>query len=391
MLEILLYSEIHVLCIVILIIIVFDIKKSEFNHGMRPLLLSKYIGFMSAFNLLDIFSKVPHSESLYLPPAVTYVLAALYFLCFAISAYYWFTYSEIIHDRQYLQNKKWRLISAIPIFVLFILFVVSYYNGCVFSIDAERVYHRGKFWFATAVISFGYISASAVRCSYYAPKAIGAAKKKDLINFVYYSIFSLICGAVQFLFGPFSALVTGNTILVLIIYLNYTGKLISNDPLTAIPNRRKLLHYLTEETKSLKYSETLWFMFVDIDSFKQINDKYGHSEGDRILKEITIAMKEFCKENDCFCARFGGDEFALVQKLKEYQTFAVPENLQDFIDKKNILINSENKLTASFGYTKFRRDDYSVNDMIKRADKEMYNAKMLKKSGSKNGQEERHD
>lgn len=385
MVEILLYSEIHVLCIAILIIIVFDIKKSEFNHGMRPLLLSKYIGFMSAFNLLDIFSKVPNAESLYLPSAVAYVLTAVYFLCFAISAYYWFTYSEIIHDRQYLQNKKWRLISAIPIFVLFILFVVSYYNGCVFSIDEARICHRGKLWFISAVISFGYILVSAVRCSYCAPKAIDSAKKKDLINFVCYSIFFLVCGAAQFVFEQLSLLATGNTILVLIIYLNYTGKLISNDPLTAIPNRRKLLHYLTEETKSLKYGETLWFMFVDIDRFKQINDKYGHSEGDRILKEITIAMKEFCKENNCFCARFGGDEFALVQKLKEHQTFAVPENLQKFIDKKNILINSENKLTASFGYTKFRRNDYSVNDMIKRADKEMYNVKMAKKSISGGG------
>lgn len=373
---VLLSSEVNIICVAILFIIAFDIKKSEFNHGMRPVLLSKYIGFVSAFYLLDIFNNVPYYIISAFPGIVTYILFVLYMLTFAISGYYWFTYSEIIHNRSHLTDVKWRVITAIPVFVLMILYIVSYYNGCMFAFDKTAGYIRGRLIFIQPAVSFGYIFASTVRCLCCVPGALSTSNRRDLINYVYYSVFSLICGFLQFLLGNFSILIIGNTCFVLIVYFNYTGKLISNDPLTGIPNRRKLMHYLAAEIQQLKSDEELWFLFADIDNFKQINDKYGHMEGDRILKEITIAMKEFCKKRKCFCARFGGDEFAVVQKLKVDTKFSVPEDLRAFIKEKNILVNNKYALSASLGYTKYNRNDHNINDMIKRADKEMYNAKL---------------
>lgn len=378
MTELLQCAEAHIFCIAVLIIIAWDIKQSEFNHGMRPTLLLKYIGFVCAFYLLDILNEIPHEGFFGFSNTTAYVFISAYFMFFTASTYYWFSYSEIIHDREHLTNTKWRLITAIPVFALLILFVVSYFNGALFSIDSNGAYHRGPLGFIQSVVSFGYIMASVFRCLYFIPKAVGTEKKRDLINFAAWSVAFIVFGAAQFFSGGLSVLVGGNTILVLITYLDYTGKLISNDPLTGIPNKRKLLHYLSEETNQLKADEELWFMFIDIDHFKQINDRYGHDEGDRILKEFTIAVKEFCRKKGCFCARFGGDEFVLVKKLKETQAFVVPDELKKFVEEKNILVNNEHRLTASMGYTKFNRSDYTVNEMIKRADKEMYNAKMAR-------------
>lgn len=378
MTEILLYAEVNILCIAVLIIIAIDIKKSEFNHGLRPTLLTKYIGCITSFYLLDILGKIISLKAVQLPIFGVCLLSIIYFLIFAVAAYIWFAYSEVLHNRQFLKNKRLLLLTAIPIFVLAMFFVASCFNGCIFYIDATGAYHRGKLFFVPAVISYGYIFTSACRCWYYATKMFDESKKRKLKNYVYYSFITVFFGLAQFWVGRFPLLIMGNTLSVLVMYLNYVGTLISNDSLTEIPNRRKLMHYLTESVKSLKQDEELWFMFIDIDQFKQINDRWGHMEGDRILKELTIVLKEFCRENGCFCARFGGDEFAIVQKQKDKFEFFVKDELEKFVNKKNILINRKSKLSLSIGVTKFSPDDCTVDDIIKRADKEMYRSKMGK-------------
>lgn len=385
MTEIFLYAEVNILSIAILIIIAFDIKKSEFNHGLRPNLLMKYIGCISLFYLFDVFGKITGLNKIHLPIFVVGLLSIIYLLLFAVASYIWFAYSEILHNRQFLNNKRLLLLNAIPLFVLAMFFIISCFNGCVFYIDTNGIYHRGRLFFVPAVISYGYIFVSACRCWYYATKMLDESKRRNLKGSVCCSFITIFCSLAQFGVSEFPLLIIGTTLSVLIVYLNYVGTMISTDPLTEIPNKRKLMHYLNENAKKLKSDEKLWFMFVDIDHFKQINDRWGHVEGDRILRELTIAFKEFCRERDCFCARFGGDEFVIVQKLKDNCEFSVREELERFVDKKNILIHGESKLSFSIGITKSSPDDRTVDDIIKRADKEMYRSKMDKASISGGG------
>ena len=81
----------------------------------------------------------------------------------------------------------------------------------------------------------------------------------------------------------------GIVISYLLAYINLLERLISLDPLTGISNRREFLQRLEDDIKSLKANEDLYFLFIDIDSFKNINDTEGHNEGDRVLKEIAAA------------------------------------------------------------------------------------------------------
>lgn len=380
MTEVLLYSEVNILCIAVLGIIARDIKKSGFTTGVRPSLLLKYIGCLTLFYMIDVFGKIKELRGMEYSNTFALILLTAYFLVFSIAAHYWFIYSEILHDRNFFKDTKRRLLSSIPSFLVLILLLVSVFNGCIFYIDQNGDYHRGKLFFVQSALSYGYFVIGAVRCFYYSFKVVGRVKKRNLRNFFNYSLITLICGMAQFKMGSFPLLIMGNTISILGLYLMYTGTLISNDPLTQIPNRRKLMLHLSETIKNLKTNEDLWFMFVDIDHFKHINDKYGHIEGNRILKEFTIVIKDYCEKNFCFCARYGGDEFAIVQKLSVNKPFTVPNDLPKFAESKNILIDNTHKLSASIGYTKYNRTDNSVDDMIKRADKEMYRVKMQRDS-----------
>ncbi|MDD6213635.1 MAG: GGDEF domain-containing protein [Firmicutes bacterium] len=88
-----------------------------------------------------------------------------------------------------------------------------------------------------------------------------------------------------------------------------------DDPLTGINNRRQLFTYLSYKIKYLDKNERLYFILLDIDMFKRINNTYVHNEGDKAIVIVENALREMCRKTNGFCARYGGDEFAFVQTL----------------------------------------------------------------------------
>ncbi len=86
------------------------------------------------------------------------------------------------------------------------------------------------------------------------------------------------------------------------------------DALTGLPNRRALEEHYGVVTRGLNRSVTrqLFFALIDLDHFKKINDQYGHEYGDGVLSEIGVVLGQFARRPLDFCARVGGEEFALL-------------------------------------------------------------------------------
>ena len=148
------------------------------------------------------------------------------------------------------------------------------------------------------------------------------------------------------------------------------------DPLTGIPNRRELLTSLAAEMKAVKPGQELYFLFIDVDCFKQINDSCGHTEGDRILIKVSAAIKDFCEETHGYCARYGGDEFAVIIVLnRESNIEAVCSALKRFVQQRGISTSQNNPVQVSVGHTKYRGEGDTVQSIIARADIAMYKAK----------------
>ncbi|HEX7288282.1 MAG TPA: HD domain-containing phosphohydrolase [Candidatus Angelobacter sp.] len=152
----------------------------------------------------------------------------------------------------------------------------------------------------------------------------------------------------------------------------------TNDYLTGLPNGRALFVQLDREiTRCKREGSTVAVMVCDLNGFKQINDRYGHLEGDRTLKLFTKLMQEVCREYD-YVARMGGDEFVII----------APNMTPDAVREKSSLLNvlaeqsgrqvcGEGLLSLSVGAAFFPKDGGDAEELLAEADKKMYSSKRL--------------
>ena len=148
----------------------------------------------------------------------------------------------------------------------------------------------------------------------------------------------------------------------------------SMDSLTGISNRRFVIHRFEEEfARAKRKNNPLCCIMLDIDYFKAINDKYGHLTGDEVLKEVADRIKKTLRRYEIL-GRFGGEEFIVI--LPD-TTIEEANKLANRI-KQEIHANpiKDASVTISQGVTFSLSTDKSINDIIKRADDRLYEAKV---------------
>ncbi|MGA9666697.1 MAG: EAL domain-containing protein, partial [Gallionella sp.] len=154
------------------------------------------------------------------------------------------------------------------------------------------------------------------------------------------------------------------------------------DPLTGLPNRRLLLDRLQHTfAASARHHDHCAVLFIDLDNFKSLNDTKGHNIGDLLLIEVANRLQA-CLRHEDTAARLGGDEFIVIlEKLSEdiqqaaAQTEAAGEKLLAVISQPYSLKGYEYHSSASIGISLFRNQEITVDELLKRADTAMYQAK----------------
>jgi diguanylate cyclase (GGDEF)-like protein/PAS domain S-box-containing protein len=154
------------------------------------------------------------------------------------------------------------------------------------------------------------------------------------------------------------------------------------DQLTGLPNRRLLFNRLEKSLASrFRHKREGALLFIDLDSFKTLNDTLGHDTGDLLLQQVAKRITGCLREGDTV-ARIGGDEFVvMLEDLSETvqeaatQAEAVGEKILANLNAPYQLGSYTHRSTASIGITLFADDQEAVDDLLKRADLAMYQAK----------------
>ncbi|MCH8230972.1 MAG: diguanylate cyclase [Chloroflexi bacterium] len=153
----------------------------------------------------------------------------------------------------------------------------------------------------------------------------------------------------------------------------------TTDDLTGVFSRNQLVVLLDLEIRSaVRRKSTGCFLYLDIDGFKQLNDRFGHAEGDRVLREVAALLEHNLRAADVV-ARLGGDEFGVIlvdagpeHGLEKAQRLV--ELLNDVIAGGDVTGRDE-RITVSMGMAAFPDHGSGASEIIRRADAAMYRAK----------------
>ncbi|MBV9768003.1 MAG: diguanylate cyclase [Bryobacterales bacterium] len=154
----------------------------------------------------------------------------------------------------------------------------------------------------------------------------------------------------------------------------------STDYMTGLPNARSLfLHLDAELARCRRQDSPLAVLVCDMNGFKQVNDKYGHLEGNRVLHLVAKKLKECCREYD-YVARMGGDEFVLVLPgLGADRMAGQIQRLKAITGEAGREIFAEHTLSLSIGHAMFPEDGSDADRLLSEADRRMYAAKQKEK------------
>jgi len=152
----------------------------------------------------------------------------------------------------------------------------------------------------------------------------------------------------------------------------------TTDYLTGLPNARSLFVHLAQEVARCRRTKTpLAVLVCDIDGFKQINDSFGHLEGDKLLREFSARLKDACRGYD-YVARMGGDEFVITAPgLTAEAAKDKAERLNQAAIESGKYVCGRELITLSVGMAFCPDDGFDVERLLAEADRRMYSMKQI--------------
>lgn len=363
----------------ICLIMLLFISNASRRHT-KILLAERYFLEMSLATAILLISDIiwPLVDGVKLPGfrLLNIIINLVYMVLMGFIGFLWIVYVDF-KVRRRLDSSHYKRVTmfSIPMLVLLALTLTSPKTHILFYIDENNCYHRGKLmWIRICVMNL-YVLWAAV-LTLVGIKRQKTKQKKDemraLLQFIFFPLFGIFM-QLFYMNLPFAAV--GISLSVLLVFINVQNKQISIDALTGINNRRQLTLYVDSELSALSKKGELYYLIMDVDKFKSINDTYGHLEGDNALVKIASMLNSLCEKQNDFVARYGGDEFVIVcRRHNEAEVESLKQEILSAVSKLNDEGTLPYTLSLSVGSAKF--DTSKSNDEIfAEADKKLYSIK----------------
>ncbi len=374
------YAQAHVACIVILSLVLFKILKGV-NKQASQIYLGNLIIILILYFVAEIFWVIVDGAADYSSTNLLYLSNIFTYILISLASYYWYIISEVLQRDEKIENPLNRRILAIPVLFSGILCFSAFKTGLVFYVNENNELINGKFYFILIIVPFGYMIAASIKAFSRFANKDRYADRNIYFMIGIFPLAPIILGILQTVYWRVPLLCYGAVLAVLYVFITTQENLISIDPLTQTNNRNQMYKYLVQKMKNEEPGMSLFLIMIDIDRLRDINDSYGHSEGDRALIRVAGAIKEACQgsRNRMFVSRYGGDEFVVVAEMA-YKAEAswLADQIRNDIKRATIADGTNYDISVNIGISQY---DYmapvSIQAFIARADSDRYQNKKM--------------
>lgn len=307
-----------------------------------------------------------------LPYILTYAVTAIYFVVTPLMVVLYFTYiMSMIYDNY---KAMWLQLSIayIPYGVYLMVVLANIWTKSIFYIDLTTGYAQGHWIALTYYIFYFYIFVSLCAVLFNL-KAIERPIRRILMSF---PLIATLVIAIQQLFPQYILTGSAAACALVIVYLYFQNKSMSIDFLTEVSNRQEFLRMLDLKIGSKKGSN-MSILVVSMNDFKFINDKFGHRNGDTLLKGICNYFKTLVRV-DCLY-RYSGDQFAIVfEDPRERQVQHVVEQINTRMELPWKLDNNSYIVTCSVALIEYPQSATDKDSVLNGIDYTLAQAKQDK-------------
>ena len=314
-------------------------------------------------------------------PVTRFSVLGTNFLNFLISTfitYSWIQYVMVVEQVLNRNSLKVRLLLMMPVFISIIALVITYLINPGILID-DNFKTTGLFDIFFVSMPYVYLVAVIIYAMRKAIKENDPIEKKKHLYVGFFPMMVVVGGLMQILLMPtLPFFCFGCTIFMLIFFIQSLDDQVSTDPLTKLNNRGQLARYVAQESNLRIEGRQTYVIMIDINYFKQINDTYGHAEGDRALIILSQALMMSMRQQSMpmFLGRFGGDEFVIIaHPIREKEVEVLKEDIRRNVEDKCRKEKKEYALSIGIGYDILIDENDTFPKCMQRADSKLYEDK----------------
>ncbi len=325
-----LYVELNVFAQVIIVLIYMNIRHKNVKY-LTDLYIYKALlitNFLVLF--FDSLTWILDGETDSLLALIFSLSFFCYYLLHPVICLLWILYVDFEVNHDSTRTIKILIPLMLPTLISTVFCILSLFGNFYYYIDDNGFYHRGKYFLILPLICLSYIAYSFCYVIINRKKVY----KPYLKSIICFAVPPCIGALFQIPFYGLSLIWIGMTISILFIFVSIQNEQINLDYLTGLFNRRQLDFYMHRLFRNKKL--LIAGIMLDINSFKWINDHYGHPTGDEALKHTSQILKKTFG-NSGFKSRYGGDEFVILLEVKERYELEeaidrLQKNLKEFND-----------------------------------------------------------
>ena len=375
------YVEANAFCVLILLILYFKTTHSV-DRQRRQVFFGETLATAMVYLTTDMFWVLVDSGKIPTTPFLLYLTNIIYYWASATMSYVVSYFLVLYEGNKKIEEPMTHFITALPCLLNIGVMATTPLHKMYFYVDGNGQLVNGPLYPILIFLIVAYPIVVAIRAIYMFMVKENYVKRNIYKAVIFFPVFPVGLGIVQVFNTRIPFLCFGLTIALLLTYIEFTDDLVSLDPLTKINNRNELYRYLTGKMTSQKTTSPLglYLMIMDIDSFKRINDTYGHNEGDHALKVLSRVLKKICASNSRrFVARYGGDEFIVVaEAADELEVINIADEIHSGLKKAIALEQLPFSIDVSIGWSRYTKLITSINELIEKADIMLYEEKKTK-------------